>query len=171
MRPLVVVPAFNETGAIGKVIEGIRATDPHLSIRGVVGGPDAARRIGMRVFRLFAFALTRVRCTDVTSGFQALNRRALGFVVSYRVHGDAVPRYYLVDLAVHAGHRLLVHRLATLAFGTPVLSGSDSWSKVAAWRLANPGQGYLTIEKTWTLLLPWSAINISSFSFKQICDG
>ncbi len=29
---LVVVPAFNEAGAIGKVIEGIRATDPRLPI-------------------------------------------------------------------------------------------------------------------------------------------
>jgi len=190
MRPLVVVPAFNEAGAIGKVIEGIRATDPRLSILvvddgstddtaavarqagarvvslpfnlgygsalqtgykyalregydcvvqldgdgqhepadiprllGVLEGgdadvvigsrflgeptyrPDAARRIGMRVFRLFAFALTGVRFTDVTSGFQALDRRVLGFFAAERYPADYPDADVLVMLT-RAGFRV-----------------------------------------------------------------
>src|SRR5574341_435104 len=191
MRPLVVVPAFNEAGAIGKVIEGIRATDPRLPIlvvddgsaddtaavarhagahvvrlpfnlgygsalqtgykyalregydcvvqldgdgqhepadiprllavleRGdadvVVGSrfigeptyrPDAARRIGMRLFRLFAFVLTGVRFTDVTSGFQALDRRALRFFAAERYPADYPDADVLVMLT-RAGFRVV----------------------------------------------------------------
>jgi glycosyltransferase involved in cell wall biosynthesis len=190
MRPLVVVPAFNEAGAIGKVIEGIRATDPRLPIlvvddgsgddtaavahhagarvvrlpfnlgygsalqtgykyalrerydcvvqldgdgqhepadiprllgvleRGdadvVIGSrflgestyrPDAARRIGMRVFRLLAFALTGVRFTDVTSGFQALDKRALRFFAAERYPADYPDADVLVMLT-RAGFRV-----------------------------------------------------------------
>src|SRR5574341_1795212 len=57
MRPLVVVPAFNEAGAIGKVIEGIRATDPRLPILVVDDGSAddtaaVARHAGAHVVRL-----------------------------------------------------------------------------------------------------------------------
>ncbi len=190
MRPLVVVPAFNEARAIGKVIEGIRATDPRLPVlvvddgsaddtaamawqagarvvrlpfnlgygsalqtgykyalregydcvvqldgdgqhepadiprllavleRGdadvVIGSrflgepayrPGAARRIGMRVFRLFAFVLTGVRFTDVTSGFQALDRRALRFFAAERYPADYPDADVLVMLT-RAGFRV-----------------------------------------------------------------
>lgn len=57
MRPLVVVPAFNEAQAIGKVIEGIRSIDPELPVLVVDDGSAddtawAARRAGARVVRL-----------------------------------------------------------------------------------------------------------------------
>ncbi len=190
MRPLVVIPAFNEAGAITKVIEGIRATDPRLAVlvvddgstdetaavarqagapvvrlpfnlgygtalqtgykyalregydcvvqldgdgqhepadiphllavleRGdadvVIGSrflgeptyrPDTARRIGMRVFRLFAFILTGVRFTDVTSGFQALDRSALRFFAAERYPADYPDADVLVMLT-RAGFRV-----------------------------------------------------------------
>ncbi len=190
MRPLVVIPAFNEAGAIGKVIEGIRATDPRLPVlvvddgstddtatvarhagacvvrlpfnlgygaalqtgykyalredydcvvqldgdgqhepadiprllavleRGeadiIIGSrflgeptyrPGAARRIGMRVFRLFALVLTGVRFTDVTSGFHALGRRVLGFLAAERYPADYPDADVLVMLT-RAGFRV-----------------------------------------------------------------
>jgi glycosyltransferase involved in cell wall biosynthesis len=190
MRPLVVIPAFNEAGTIGKVIEGIRATDPRLPVlvvddgsaddtaavakqagarvvrlpfnlgygtalqtgykyalregydcvvqldgdgqhepadiprllavleRGdadmVIGSrflgepsyrPGAARRIGMRVFRLFAFVLTGLRFTDVTSGFQALDRPVLRFFAAERYPVDYPDADVLVMLT-RAGFRV-----------------------------------------------------------------
>jgi glycosyltransferase involved in cell wall biosynthesis len=190
MRPLAVIPAFNESGAIGKVVEEIRTADPGLPILVVDDGsaddtadvarqagacvvrlpfnlgygsalqtgykyalregydcvvqldgdgqhepadiphllaplerddadvvigsrflgaptyrPPAARRIGMRVFRLFAFALTGVRFTDVTSGFQALNRRVLGFFAAERYPADYPDADVLVMLT-RAGYRV-----------------------------------------------------------------
>lgn len=50
--------------------------------------PAVARRIGMRLFRFLAFALTGVRFSDVTSGFQALNRDLLRFFATERYPSD-----------------------------------------------------------------------------------
>ncbi len=57
MRPLVVIPAFNEAEAIGRVLAGIRAVDPGLPVVVVDdGSTDAtgaiARNAGARVLRL-----------------------------------------------------------------------------------------------------------------------
>ncbi|MFQ5851209.1 MAG: glycosyltransferase family 2 protein [Candidatus Binatia bacterium] len=169
MKPLVVIPAFNEATAIGKVADGIRAVDPGLPILIIDDGsiddtaviarragarvvrlafnmgygvalqtgykyalregydcvvqldgdgqhepadipalleviehqeadialgsrflgqstywPVLTRKIGMRLFSLLAFALTGVRFSDVTSGFQALNRDVLRFFTTER---------------------------------------------------------------------------------------
>ncbi len=67
--------------------------------------PGGARRIGMRVFRLFAFVLTGVRFTDVTSGFQALDRRALRFFAAERYPADYPDADVLVMLT-RAGFRV-----------------------------------------------------------------
>jgi hypothetical protein len=48
--------------------------------------PTIVKKIGMRFFRMLASLLTRQRVTDPTSGFQALNRRAMQFYAS-----DAYP--------------------------------------------------------------------------------
>jgi glycosyltransferase involved in cell wall biosynthesis len=50
--------------------------------------PGIARRIGMRLFRFLAFALTGVRFSDVTSGFQALNADLLRFFATERYPAD-----------------------------------------------------------------------------------
>lgn len=190
MRPLVVVPAFNEARAIGKVLEGIRSTDPRLAVLVVDDGsadettevarhagarvvrhpfnlgygcalqtgyryalrerydcvvqldgdgqhepadiphllavlerggadvavgsrflgestyrPGVARRTGMRMFRLLAFFLTGVRFTDVTSGFQALNKRVLDFFAAERYPADYPDADVLVMLT-RAGFRI-----------------------------------------------------------------
>jgi glycosyltransferase involved in cell wall biosynthesis len=57
MKPLVIVPAFNEAEELGRVLEGIRATDPGLSVLVVDDGSTddtagTARRAGARVLRL-----------------------------------------------------------------------------------------------------------------------
>jgi hypothetical protein len=59
----------------------------------------------MRVFRLFAFALTGVPFTDVTSGFQALDRRVLGFFAAERYPADYPDADVLVMLT-RAGFRI-----------------------------------------------------------------
>lgn len=48
--------------------------------------PTVVKKIGMRFFRILASLLTRQKVTDPTSGFQALNRRAMQFYAS-----DAYP--------------------------------------------------------------------------------
>ena len=190
MRPLVVIPAFNEAGGIAKVIEGIRAADPGLPVlvvddgsaddtagaahragaevvrlpinlgygsalqtgykyalrRGydcvvqldgdgqhepadiprllaaiehdgadlVVGSrflengdyrPGLARGAGMRLFRGLAFLATGVRFSDVTSGYQALNRDVLHFFDSERYPADYPDADVLVMLT-RAGFRI-----------------------------------------------------------------
>lgn len=57
MRPLVVIPAFNEAAAIGSVVAGVRAVDATFPIvvvddGSVDGTAEAARRAGARVLRL-----------------------------------------------------------------------------------------------------------------------
>jgi glycosyltransferase involved in cell wall biosynthesis len=190
MRPLVVVPAFNEAGEIGRVLEGVRATDPRLPVLVVDDGstddtggaarragavvlrlainhgygsalqsgykyalregydcvvqldgdgqhepadiprllaalerdaadlalgsrflgeagyrPGMAREVGMRLFRGLAFLLTGVRFTDVTSGYQALNREVLEFFAAERYPADYPDADVLVMLA-RAGFRI-----------------------------------------------------------------
>jgi glycosyltransferase involved in cell wall biosynthesis len=50
--------------------------------------PPIARRIGMAMFRWLAFALTGTKFSDVTSGFQALNRDLLRFFATDRYPAD-----------------------------------------------------------------------------------
>ncbi len=190
MKTLVVIPAFNEARAIGKVLAGIRGTDPRLAVlivddgssddtAGVARGAGArvvrlpfnlgygcalqtgykyalregydrvvqldgdgqhepadiprllavlesgeadvaigsrflgdtlytagvARRTGMRVFQLLAFLLTGFRFTDVTSGFQALDRHVVEFFAAERYPVDYPDADVLVMLA-RAGFRV-----------------------------------------------------------------
>ncbi len=173
MKPLVLIPAFNEAVAIRKVLDGIRAVDPGLPVIVVDDGstdttaaiarnagarvlslpfnigygaalqtgykyalregydcvvqldgdgqhepadipallrviergeadlaigsrfigpssyrPTLVRRLGMRLFSFLAFVLTGVRFSDVTSGFQALNRDLLRFFTTERYPAD-----------------------------------------------------------------------------------
>ena len=44
--------------------------------------PTVVKKIGMRFFRMLASLLTRQKVTDPTSGFQALNKRAMQFYAS-----------------------------------------------------------------------------------------
>jgi len=190
MRPLVVVPAFNEAGEIGRVIEGIRAAGPGLPVLVVDDGstddtagaarragavvlrlpinlgygsalqtgykyalreghdcvvqldadgqhepadiprllaalecdgadvalgsrflgeagyrPGMVRRIGMRLFQGLAFLLSGARFSDVTSGYQALNRDVLEFFADERYPADYPDADVLVMLT-RAGFRI-----------------------------------------------------------------
>jgi glycosyltransferase involved in cell wall biosynthesis len=57
-------------------------------ISGRVYRPTLSRRLGMRLFRTLAFALTGIRFSDVTSGFQALSQDLLRFFTTERYPGD-----------------------------------------------------------------------------------
>lgn len=190
MKPLVVIPAFNEAATIGKVLDRIRAVDPHRAVVVVDDGstdatatiarnagarvlrlpfnmgygvalqtgykyalregydcvvqldgdgqhepadipalleviargeadvalgsrfigqgayrPGVARRIGMHLFRFLAFALTGVRFSDVTSGFQALSRDLLRFFAAERYPADYPDADVLIMLK-RAGYRV-----------------------------------------------------------------
>jgi glycosyltransferase involved in cell wall biosynthesis len=57
MRPLVIIPTFNEADAVGKVLDGIWAIDPNLPVVVVDDGStdatgEVARKAGARVLRL-----------------------------------------------------------------------------------------------------------------------
>lgn len=190
MRPLVVIPAFNESGEIAKVLDGVRAAGPGLPMLVVDDGstddtagvarragaevlrlpinlgygsalqtaykyalrngyecvlqidgdgqhepadiprllgplergradlvlgsrfledtgyrPGMARGIGMRLFRGLAFLATGVRFSDVTSGYQALNRDVLQFFEAERYPADYPDADVLVMLT-RAGFRI-----------------------------------------------------------------
>jgi glycosyltransferase involved in cell wall biosynthesis len=72
-----------------KVIAPVLAGDADIAVGSRFVGSDgyrssATRRIGIRVLALVVSAIARQRVTDTTSGFQALNRRALGlFAADY----------------------------------------------------------------------------------------
>jgi len=72
-----------------KVIAPVLAGDADIAIgsRFVASGgyrSSATRRVGIRLLALAVSAIARQRVTDATSGFQALNRRALGlFAADY----------------------------------------------------------------------------------------
>jgi glycosyltransferase involved in cell wall biosynthesis len=190
MRALVVIPAFNEAGTIGKVLEAIREADPVLPLLVVDDGstddtagaarragavvlrlpinlgygialqtgykyalregydcvvqldgdgqhepadiprllgvlqrdtadlalgsrflgetayrPGLPRAAGMRLFRALTFLLTGVRFSDVTSGYQALNREVLEFFATERYPADYPDADVLVMLT-RAGFRI-----------------------------------------------------------------
>ncbi|MGZ4333692.1 MAG: glycosyltransferase family 2 protein [Gaiellaceae bacterium] len=65
-----------------KVIAPVAAGDADIAVGSrFVGGegyrPSASRRVGIRLLATLVSAIARQRVTDTTSGFQALNRRAL----------------------------------------------------------------------------------------------
>lgn len=72
-----------------KVIAPVLAGEADIAIGSRFAGGDgyrssATRRIGIRVLAAVVSAIARQRVTDTTSGFQALNRRALGlFAADY----------------------------------------------------------------------------------------
>jgi len=67
--------------------------------------PEPVRGFGMRVFGLLAYLLTGVRFTDVTSGFKALNRRALDFFTAERYPVD-YPDADILVMLTRAGFRI-----------------------------------------------------------------
>src|SRR5207302_1240307 len=69
-RRIAIVPAYNEERNVGRVVDELRAFDPGLEI--VVVSDGSADRTAEVVS-----AIARQRVTDSTSGFQALNRKAI----------------------------------------------------------------------------------------------
>jgi glycosyltransferase involved in cell wall biosynthesis len=67
---------------LGKVLGPVLAGDADICVGSRFGADDgyrssATRRIGIRILAAIVSAIARQRVTDTTSGFQALNRRAL----------------------------------------------------------------------------------------------
>jgi glycosyltransferase involved in cell wall biosynthesis len=67
--------------------------------------PPLFRRLGMQLFRFLAFALTGEKFSDVTSGFQALDRDLLTFFAADRYPADYPDADVLVMLQ-RAGFRI-----------------------------------------------------------------
>ena len=88
MRRLAIVPAFNEEEAIGRVVEEIRAYDPHLEIAVIDDGShdrtaQVARAAGARVLRLpFNLGIGGA----VQTGFRYAHEN--DFKLAVRVDGD-----------------------------------------------------------------------------------
>ena len=74
---------------LGKVIAPVLAGDADIAIGSRFVGSEsyrssASRRVGIRLLALIVSTIARQKVTDTTSGFQALNRRALGlFAADY----------------------------------------------------------------------------------------
>ncbi len=74
---------------LGKVIAPVLAGDADIAIGSRFVGSEsyrssASRRVGIRLLALIVSSIARQKVTDTTSGFQALNRRALGlFAADY----------------------------------------------------------------------------------------
>ena len=74
---------------LDKVIAPVLAGDADIAVGSRFVGTDgyrssAPRRVGIRLLALIVSAIARQKVTDTTSGFQALNRRALGlFAADY----------------------------------------------------------------------------------------
>jgi len=66
---------------------------------------EMARRMGMRLFGALAYALTGVKFSDITSGFQALNADVLRFFSAERYPGDYPDADVLVMLT-RSGFRI-----------------------------------------------------------------
>ena len=65
-----------------------RPTSRRLALRSARGGyrSSAARRVGIRILAWVVSTIARQKVTDPTSGFQALNRRAIGLYAADLPH-------------------------------------------------------------------------------------
>jgi glycosyltransferase involved in cell wall biosynthesis len=81
--------AQHDPAELPKVIAPVLAGEADIAVGSRFSGGDgyrssATRRLGIRLLALVVSAIARQRVTDTTSGFQALNRRALGlFAADY----------------------------------------------------------------------------------------
>jgi glycosyltransferase involved in cell wall biosynthesis len=100
----------HEPGDIPALLGVIKRREADLALGSrFIGGnnywPGATRRLGMHFFGFLAFALTGVRFSDVTSGFQALSRDLLEFFATERYPADYPDADVLVMLE-RAGFRI-----------------------------------------------------------------
>jgi glycosyltransferase involved in cell wall biosynthesis len=79
----------HDPGELPKVLAPVLAGDADIVVGTRFGGDDsyrssAGRRVGIRLLALIVSTIARQRVTDTTSGFQALNRKALAlFAADY----------------------------------------------------------------------------------------
>jgi hypothetical protein len=79
----------HDPGELGKVLAPVLAGEADICVGSRFAGGDgyrssATRRVGIRLLAAVVSAIARQRVTDTTSGFQALNRRAIGlFAADY----------------------------------------------------------------------------------------
>ena len=100
----------HEPADIPALLEVIKRgeADVALGSRFLGGGtyrPGMGRRLGMSLFGLLAFALTGVRFSDVTSGFQALNADVLRFFTAERYPVD-YPDADVLIMLTRAGFKI-----------------------------------------------------------------
>jgi len=79
----------HDPAELGKVLAPVLAGDVDICVGSRFAGGDgyrssATRRVGIRLLAAVVSVISRQRVTDTTSGFQALNRRAIGlFAADY----------------------------------------------------------------------------------------
>lgn len=100
----------HEPADIPALLEVIRQGEADVALGSRFLGENAyrskiARRVGMRLFGALAYALTGVKFSDVTSGFQALNANALRFFVAERYPID-YPDADVLIMLTRSGFRI-----------------------------------------------------------------
>lgn len=123
MRPLVLVPAYNEAARIGRVLAGIRAAVPHATVLVVDDGSAddtaaVARAAGARVVRL-PFNLGAGVAAQ--TGYKLAVREGYDCVVQLDADGQHEPADIPALLAV------LAAREADVAIGSRFLDGATSY--------------------------------------------
>ena len=131
MKPLVLVPAFNEAARIGRVLGGIRAAVPHAAVLVVDDGSSddtaaVARAAGARVVRL-PFNLGAGVAAQ--TGYKLAVREGYECVVQLDADGQHEPADIPKLLAVIAA------RQADVAIGSRFLDGAASYRAGALRRV------------------------------------
>src|SRR5438874_1339816 len=132
LRRIAIVPAMNEEQNVGRVIDELHAFDPALDVVVVDDGSfdrtaAVARDHGARI-RMLAWIVSRIvgrRVTDTTSGFQALNRKAI----------ELFARDYPHDYPeVEATVMVFRHRLCSVEVPVSMRERSGGSSSITALR-------------------------------------
>jgi len=102
----------HEPGCISDLLQALHAVPADVVIGSRFLGksshyrPPLARRIGMRFFRLLIRMFIHKTITDPTSGFQALNRNVIQFLVKNNLYPSDYPDADIIILLNNVGFRI-----------------------------------------------------------------
>jgi glycosyltransferase involved in cell wall biosynthesis len=157
MRPLVVIPAFNEAARIARVVAGVRAADPSLAILVVDDGSRddtaaIARRAGARVARL---PFNNGAGVAAQTGYKYAMREGYDCVVQLDADGQHEP----ADIPL---------LLAVIARGEADVAIGSRFMGEARYRPSRPRRAGMAIFRVLTYLLTGSRLSDVTSGFRAL---